>query len=346
MRNNEIFGREITAIRNKIGVNVLNLDSQLYLNAAENIIKPFGFTLQESMSIGTSNLTWMLSDKNNLKYYLSLSSATAKDSTIGSLYPSGFSYQKKYERAKKISEILQSLSVSNPKYVDSGIFEYEGYIFPYVIQEKANGIQLSEIWNELVQNEKIGITKSLKIELNKLRINKTYQPTEVIKWYTNRFELLLSLAETYNLLNPNETRLVNKSFLKLLSKCKPYGGMSILHGDLFQKNVFVQQIDKVWKITDIIDLEISNYTAHTGWDLVLSGWWMSDEDLNNKQILNTFLEDDLSSYFKAEIHDVLLFLELLWYLGVLVDFSLMLNFNKFEKRKTKLLDICNKANLL
>lgn len=202
----------------------------------------------------------------------------------------------KLDKVKALEPILLSYGISIPKIIASG----RGSPTPWILQEIANGRNLSEIYDSLKEEEKLKVARNMAIELAKIHtiplesIPPIYdaQNNESLTSGMRHKEKMLAILDTLKtngfLTQEEQDKYANWQIQVL--KDLPQSNLTLTHRDFFQRNIFVNE--ETLQIDDIIDWSDTAGIGDPLMDATLSASWIAGnlEIPENREVFNTFIK--------------------------------------------------------
>lgn len=249
---------------------------------------------------------------------------------------SGFLNANKWDNAMKVSNIAKSSGIPVPEILETGFSEK--FLRAWCIVEPAKGVNLDGCWESFSSVDKAKVLEQCGNLVGKLHsIPIEGNLPNLQEWYHKWFAQVAHNLEVLSVYDRKTLTAIKKSvLLPLLQKFLP-PKFTFTHGDLLQKNFFVDP--KAKDISSIIDWEttkISNPWA----DIVLAAWWMSGEYGGNeneyKSVIdgyNSGLSDKKLALTLQAAKEMNPYLDVLWYLNILWVRPLMGDHSQTERRK-------------
>lgn len=137
-------------------------------------------------------------------------------------------------------------------------------------------------------------------------------------WYnptTNRIDLKETAKH-------DATRIMS-AFRKIINIAQPNDAIGLIHGDLFPANIFVKEDGTEYKITNVIDWETAT-VGHTGYEQVLTAWWLAGEKGGNKEIFETIINSSTTKgnskgFDQENLRSAVALADLFWHVNVIVS---------------------------
>lgn len=217
---------------------------------------------------------------------------------LKSVVDAGYMDVGKFEKAMVVSNHLGLQGLPVVRFNGAGRLMVGESICAWGIQNLAVGIPLSSTWTEMSHDDKLRLSRSIgqfmaEVHSQEQVITSQFQ-SSAGEWYKHRIRALTSDGIDHQMLATKEAEEIEKAVNLLLSQANPRDIMGLIHGDLFQPNIFFDPDQENMPITSVIDWETS-IIGHTGYDQILTAWWLSGEHDGNRMVFDTIMDESSKS---------------------------------------------------
>jgi membrane complex biogenesis BtpA family protein len=263
--------------------------------------------------------------------------------TLSSEQIEGYGYfdPMKYKKAQAVCSEASKAGVPCPQIIKAGF--HSGFSRAWNICEVAPGQNLEELWEEMPHSGKVALCAQIGAAVAKIHsIHPATYGQEVIlpgSWYRTWLEKVFSNLEAMGIYKKEELEIMKGEVVPqfLAGYLLPF--LTTVHGDILQKNFFVEKKKGNYHISGIIDWE----TAGLGnpWaDIILGAWWISGEYGGDKSLYTATLDgysnaltDTSLSLSLKQAQEMNPYLDLFWYLNILWVRPLMGDYSQVDRRK-------------
>lgn len=279
------------------------------------------------LSEGTINHGWLVRDEQTRDPQILVIGPTVQTDVLLSTQDSGYLDPNKFTKAKKITDQLLRAGIPAIKFFAEGVGKSGDLSFSWGLEEMAGGMPLSEIWEALPNEEQLALVEQVGAYMARYQQIKAVEgiktPENSQAWYLKRMTDLLTDGLNMEIFNQADATRIMNSFQKILNIAKPNDTIGLIHGDLFPANIFVEENNDAYKITNVIDWETAT-VGHTGYEQVLTAWWLSGEKGGSKEIFEAIInssttESDNQGFDQENLRSAVALVDLFWHVNVIVS---------------------------
>jgi len=218
-----------------------------YILEIGELLKRLGLQPTVYLSEGTINHGWIVRDEQMENSRILVIGPPLGEVILQSAESSGYLDKNKFVKAQDVTKTLKGKGVPAIQFFDSGVISTNSLTFAWGIEAVAEGQPLSKFWSGMTEEKKLAVTVQIG------RIMGQYQSIAEVEglsnknnaseWYLERLNGLLTDAINLKIFSQQEAINIFDIFKKIMAKAQPSNYMGLIHGDLFQPNVFVKEIE-------------------------------------------------------------------------------------------------------
>lgn len=279
------------------------------------------------LSEGTINHGWLARNEQTATNQILVIGPAIEGNTLLSTKDSGYLDTGKFTKAKKITDQLLDAGIPAIKFFAEGTGRSGNMVFSWGLEEVASGMPLSQVWDSLSDKERLILVEQVGAQMANYQQIKTVEdiktPETSHSWYVNRMSELLIDGLNMAIFDQTEADRIMNAFQKILSISKPNDTIGLIHGDLFPANIFVEKNRGTYEITNIIDWETATI-GHTGYEQVLTAWWLSGEKGGDKEIFEAIVNSSTArgnnkGFNDENLRSAVALVDLFWHVNVIVS---------------------------
>lgn len=279
------------------------------------------------LSEGTINHGWLVRDEQTRNPQILVIGPAVETDVLLSTLDSGYLDPNKFTKAKKITDQLLSAGIPAIKFFAEGVGKSGDLSFSWGLEEMAGGMPLSEIWDALPNEKQLALAKQVGTQMASYQGIKTVEgiqsPENSQAWYLKRMTDLLTDGLIMEIFDQTDATRIMSAFRKIINIAQPNDAIGLIHGDLFPANIFVKEDGTEYKITNVIDWETAT-VGHTGYEQVLTAWWLAGEKGGNKEIFETIINSSTTKgnskgFDQENLRSAVALADLFWHVNVIVS---------------------------
>ena len=307
--------------------NLIGIESSTpYSSEIRKLFEKLKITPISHLGDGTINHAWLTTNlETGLKTVLVVGPQLTQVD-LKSRTDSGYLDAHKFLKAQQAAQAVVGLGVPAVQFLQAGIVDTPRARFAWGLEEVAKGQSLDKYWSDMSTAEKLTISNQLGTLMGKwhtITSLPAVRSTETAQeWYQRRAVDLLADGIRLGVFTPLRAQNIMSSFQYVLNSLKINNTMGLIHGDLFQANVFVDTNDPT-EITHIIDWETATI-GHIGYEQVLSAWWFAEEHGGNQEVFDTMISSSASrgvglGFTESDLYPAVALVDMFWHLNVIVS---------------------------
>lgn len=317
------------------------------VNEITGFLKERGYLVQDFLGEGTINIGMLVENSatgglNVATFGLLVPFGVAN---IQSIKRAGYMDPQKFTKAKAVTDFLRYRKLPAIEFIDAGTLVIGGHLCAWGIQKLAEGVPLSRIWSEMTHSERMTISQkivSIMAVMHELPAPKEAFPFNgsAEDWYRSCFDEILQDGVACHGFSAAEAIEISEAAEIAISMAHPRDTIGLIHGDLFQPNIFVDPDPRIQSITSIIDWETS-LSGHTGYDQILTAWWLSGEHSGDREIFNQIISEfsnntNVAGFDRATIDEAITLVDLLWHTNIIVACTMTRKTSEVPRWKERL----------
>jgi len=276
---------------------------------------------------GTINHAWLSKDLKSTSYKILVVGPVVNSEPLKSRIDSGYSDADKYIKAHEITDAIRLRDIPAIQFLDAGKISKSDISFAWGVQNEAKGTSLDKIWATLLSDDKMTIVEQIAEYVGNWHgindIKSSNFEGSAKEWYEKRMDDLICDAKTLHIFNQDESMKIGSAYKKLLNNTGINNTIGLIHGDLFQPNIFVNKEHGKYQVSNIIDWETA-IIGHTGYEQILSAWWLAGEHEGNKEIFHNFVKSSSNNgagygFAREDTNKAIELVDMLWHVNVIVS---------------------------